>query len=59
MKLVVTLAVMMMFSVASVAAQSTTSATTTDGKKVILSTDGTWKYAPALDASRPAAASTH
>jgi hypothetical protein len=59
MKPMLALAVMMMLSMASAAAQSTTNATTTDGKKVILSKDGTWKYASAPDVSQPAAALTY
>ncbi|MGA8011616.1 MAG: hypothetical protein WB949_04230, partial [Candidatus Acidiferrales bacterium] len=59
MKPMLALTVMMMLSMASAAAQSTTNATTTDGKKVILSKDGTWKYASAADASQPAAALTY
>ena len=59
MKPMLTLAVMMMFSVASAAAQSAINATTTDGKKVILSKDGTWKYASAPDTSQRAAALTY
>ena len=42
-----------------VAAQSTISATTDDGKKVTLSQDGTWKYAAQVGATQQAGASVY